>query len=295
MPLDPETVAQAIGLALVESHARTDRAMGELEARGDERRTAAIGELWNRVAADLNDLEQRLAEEIAARFVAMVERMAAELAALPAPQPGADGRDGVDRILALPRAVRAEDNCQPNEIATAAGGLWQSVRVTSGGPEQDPAGWKCLVPGFAGFRMLHDWERRELVFEASASDGRTHESRARMAPTTLPPDYLDRGWGVLEGDRFRPEGGEVELVALRDGARLGEAGDWQEIRLRGFRGQRGLPGEKGDRGPPGPGLVGLDVVRGDDGAKLLVPRFSDPSIRAEPIAIEILLPSEGSR
>ncbi len=292
MALDPETVIEAIGLALVESHLRTGKALGELEERTEDRRVAAIGELWNRVAADLNDIEQRMAEAIEAVVANVIEKMAAEIASLPPPEPGQPGRDGTDRILALPRPVRADETCAANEIATSAAGIWQSVRVTSGGPQEDPAGWKCLVPGVAGFEVGNDWQKRQWVFALRASDGQIHEARTSMLAAILPPDYLERGWTVLAGDRLRPEGAEVELMALRDGALLGNAADWQEVRLKGFRGQRGQPGEKGDRGPPGAGLIGFDVVRSDTGAKMLMPRFSDPAIKAEPIPIEILVDEE---
>jgi hypothetical protein len=104
----------------------------------------------------------------------------------------------------------------------------------------------------------------------------------------LPPDYLARGWGVIAGDVLRADGADVELMALRDGALLGQAADWSETRLRGFRGQKGPPGDPGPRGDRGPGVVGLDLVRGDAGL-VLIPRYSDPAIEAEPIAIDFLL------
>jgi hypothetical protein len=224
----------------------------------------------------------------------IIERFAAEITRLPAPEPGPPGRDGIDRMLVLPRPVRPDESCAANEIATSAAGLWQSVRVTSGGPQDDPAGWKCIVPGLAGFEVTTDWVAREWVFAARASDGQVHESRTRMGAAMLPPDYLERGWSVLAGDRLRPEGSEIELMALRDGALLGNAAHWCETRLKGFRGQRGLPGERGERGPPGASLVGFDVVRGDSGAKMLVPRFTDPAIRADPIPIELIVsPGDG--
>jgi hypothetical protein len=295
MALETEPLVAAMGLALADTETRALAALAELEERGEDRRLAGIQELWNRIAADLNDLESRTADALQTRMAEFLERMAAEIAALPAPEPGepgAPGRDGADRILALPRVVRASDTCEANEIAHHAGGLWQSVRITSGGPGEDPAGWKCLVPGVAAFEVKTDWQARELIFAARMSDGALHECRGRMGACALPPDYLALGYGVLAGDTFRPEGSEIELLALRDGALLGQAEHWQETRLRGYRGQRGLPGEPGPRGPAGPGLIGLDLVRGDAGLVLL-PRFADPAIEAEPIAIDFLVNDPG--
>jgi hypothetical protein len=117
------------------------------------------------------------------------------------------------------------------------------------------------------------------------SDGHLHECRGRMPATALPPDFLELGWGVLAGDTLRPPGEDVELMALRDGATLGRAEDWQETRLRGFRGQKG---ERGDKGPRGPGLAGLSLLSDGAGGVAIMPRYDDPTIKAEPVALDML-------
>lgn len=244
----------------------------------------------------LADTEARLAESLQLHTATTLERLAGEIAGLPDPepgQPGTDGRDGLDRVLALPRYVREGESCAPNEIAWHKGGLWQSVRVTSGNPDDDPSGWKCLVPGLIAFETRQDWTRREVIFAARMSDGQVHECRGRMPATDLPADYVDRGWGVLAGDKWRPAGkdgaaGDIELEALQDGAALGVPEHWREVRLRGFRGQKGLKGDRGDKGEPGPGLIGFDVTRGEDGGVVIVPRYADPAVQSDPIAIALL-------
>lgn len=294
MALEAETVAEAIGLALAETETRAAAAIAAAETRA----AAALDTLQGDIVEALDDLDTRTAAALQARFADMLERMAAEIGALPPPDPGEpgapgrDGRDGIDRQLALPRAVRSGDTCEANEIAVCCGGIWQAVRVTSGGPEDDPAGWKCLVPGVTDFTVREDMAARELVFAARMSDGRVHECRARQGACQLPPDYLARGWGVLAGDTLRAEGADVEAMALRDGALLGQAADWSETRLRGFRGQKGPPGERGPPGDRGPGLVGLDLARGDAGL-VLIPRYADPAVEAEPIAIDFLVNDPG--
>lgn len=206
-------------------------------------------------------------------------------------EPGAAGRDGIDRQLALPRYVKAGETCEANVIAWANAGLWQSVRVTSGGPADDPSGWRCLVPGVASIESRMDWEAREIVFGLRMSDGTLHECRGRMPATQLPQDYLERGWRVIAGDTLRPPpdlpGDEIELLALVDGAALGVPEHWRETRLRGFRGQKGPRGDAGERGPPGPGLTGLDIVQ-SDGRLAINPRFADPKVSAPPIPVDLL-------
>lgn len=249
----------------------------------------------NETATILEAVGQVLAEHTAdvmrrldAQRDDMLQHVAERLADLPAPEPGEPGRDGLDRILALPRYVKAGESCEPNAIAWANAGIWQSVRATSGGPLDDPSGWQCLVPGVAAIETREDWKTRELIFGLRMSDGQLHECRGRMPATLLPNDYLARGWGVLAGDTLRPvpdqPGDDLELLALVDGATLGEASHWHERRLRGFRGQKGA---RGDPGPPGPGLVGLDLVTA--GERLAIaPRFADPATKAEPIAVDLL-------
>jgi len=246
-----------------------------------------LNDLETRVSSELENVQARLASGLQDHTAQTLERLAAEIAALPAPEPGQPGRDGVDRILALPRYVRAGESCAANEVAWHKGGIWQSVRVTSGNPDDDPPGWQCLVPGVTSFEAREDWQTREIIFAARMSDGALHECRGRMPATALPADYLDRGWGVLAGDTWRSPDGEVQLEALRDGAALGVPEHWRETRLRGFRGQKGLKGDKGDRGAPGPGLVGMDLVRSDAGLAI-VPRYADPAVTPEPIAVQLL-------
>lgn len=259
----------------------------------------------NETAAILEAVGQVLADSAAAteaRLAAMREDFEGRLAAmfdnLPEPIPGDPGRDGLDRILALPRYVRAGETCEANAIAWANSGIWQSVRVTSGGPVDDPSGWKCLVPGVASIESREDWTTRELVIGLRMSDGTLHECRGRMPATQLPTDYLERGWQVLAGDTLRPPpdlpGEEMELLALVDGAALGNPDDWRATRLRGFRGQKGLRGDPGERGPPGPGLAGLDLIQAG-GRLALQPRFADPAVKGEAIAVDLLTddPSPG--
>lgn len=227
------------------------------------------------------------------------EETAQAIAALPAPEPGDPGRDGVDRIMALPRWVKEGEACPANEIAWWQSGIWQSVRATSGNPADDPSGWQCLVPGVHAIDTSEDWTRRELVIGLRMSDGHLHECRARMPATRLPPDFEARGWGVLAGDTLLMEGGETERLALVDGAQMDVAEHWEEYRYRGVRGQRGKqgdPGGPGKEGPPGPGVIGLDIVADPTGsAAALLPKYADKSVKAEPVVIDLIQrdPGEG--
>jgi hypothetical protein len=244
---------------------------------------AAIGKLLAEQAA-----ETRAAiNQVETAIGAVVERQVAEaITQIPAAR---DGKDGTDRILVLPRTVRGDEPCEHNAIVHHRFGLWQAVRATSGDPDTDPAGWKCLVPGVAGIETAEDYGRREIVAAFRMSDGRAHECRWRMPATYLPPDYLQRGWGIIAGDILRD--GDHDYVALVDnpdppGADPGE--QWQKLQVIG---RRGRPGEslRGDPGPPGPGLEGLSIVRDPASDRLaILPTYADKRIPAEPIAIDLM-------
>lgn len=227
------------------------------------------------------------------------EDTAAAIAALPEPEPGAPGRDGVDRIAVLPRWVKAGEACPANELAWWQSGIWQAVRATSGSPADDPTGWQCLVPGVHAIETREDWARREVVIGLRMSDGTCHECRGRMPATRLPPNYEARGWGVLAGDTLLLEDGENEMIALRDGAQLDIAEHWEVYRYRGLRGQRGKQGDQGPpgkAGPPGPGIIGLEIVTDPTGGgAALLPRYADKSIEAQPVVIDLMHrdPGEG--
>lgn len=240
------------------------------------------------VGLALVEYEGRAVERFDRFRADILQQFADFVGQLPEPEPG---RPGVDRILTLPRYVKEGESCEANTVAWCNAGIWQSVRVTSGGPADDPSGWKCLVPGVAQIETAEDWKAREFIIGLRMSDGTLHQCRGRMPATRLPVDYMQRGWGVLAGDTLRPPaepGEEIELEALKDGACIGIPEHWQEIRLRGFRGQKGKPGDQGLAGPPGPGLTGLDMVEAD-GRLAIMPRFADPQIKGAAIAVDLLV------
>lgn len=222
-------------------------------------------------------------DALAAEFSAALD---ARLAELPEPRDGEPGKDGLDRVLALPRHIGPAEPFERNEIAWWRNGIWQAVRAGLGDPETDPAGWQCLVPGLAAIEAREDWTRRELVFAFRLSDGHCHETRARMLPGVLPPDYAERGVGVIAGDIVRD--GDFERTALVDGPEPGNPEHWQ---TREIRGRRGRPGG------PGPGLVGLTLAREPGGPLCILPAYADPGIEAAPIAVDMLLgePEPGLR
>lgn len=255
---------------------------------------AREADIAGRLAQGEADLTARITAretDIAERFDSLradlLETVANAIATIPDPEPGADGRDGIDRVMMLPRYVKAGEPCEQNTIAQAAGGIWQAVRSCVGGPEDDPAGWRCLVPGIGDLEeTADDLARRQYVFRFRMADGFLREVRGRMPAQLLPPDFQALGWGVLAGDTLRDEAGDMERMALCDGADPDRPEDWREYRLRGFRGQRGKPGEPGPPGPPGVGVVGFDVVEAE-GALALVPRFTDPKQEAAPIVLDL--------
>lgn len=228
---------------------------------------------------------------------AVREEVAAQLAALPEPEPGppgrngVDGRDGVDRVLALPATVGPDQRCPPGEIIHHARGIWQAVRPTSGDPSRDPLGWRCLVPGIAGIEFAENMATRQATCTIRTSDGEAHEVSWRLPAGYLPPDWQQRGWGILAGDILRD--GDDDYVALIDfpGNPLGEstAANWQKMQVVGRRGKTGSAGQAGPQGEPGPGLRGLTIVRDPANAGLaILPDYDDPRVQAEPIAIDLM-------
>lgn len=259
MQLDSEAIFGALGLALVEQEERGASAL------------AAVG-------ASLAD-----------QFAETLER---RLEALPVPRDGAPGQAGLDRVLTLPRYIEPGEPFERNEIAWWNCGLWQAVRAGIGDPGHDPGGWRCLVPGIASIEAREDWSKRELVIGFRMSGGELHETRARMLPGLLPPDWEEKGIGIIAGDLIRD--GEFERLALIDGAEPGCVEHWH---AREIRGRRGRPGDKGETGRPGAGLTGLSLVRAAGGALAIVPAYDDPAITPEPIAVEMMIeePADRSR
>ncbi len=238
-------------------------------------------------------------------LAAVREEVAEQLAALPAPVPGPPGRDGengkdgLDRVLAAPASAVPGKRCPRNEIIHHGRGIWQSIRETSGDPDEDPAGWKCLVPGIAAIEFAEDMGSRRATCTIRTSDGMAHEIGWRLPAGFLPPDWQERGWGILAGD-ILPDG-DHHYRALIDspGNPLAEAtaDNWQKVQVVGRRGKIGPQGIPGDRGEAGPGIKGLALVRNEAGTGLaIVPEYADPRINAEPIAIDLLVePAEQGR
>lgn len=214
-----------------------------------------------------------------------------ELEALPPPEPGAPGKPGLDRVLAAPCTIGELEHCERNTIAHHAGGLWQAIRSTTGDPTRDPAGWKCLVPGIARVEFGESYARRELEARFVTSDGETHAVRWRMPATYLPHDWQQRGWGIIAGDILRDEGADYVALVDDPGNPLAEAssGNWHKVAVVGRRGRPGDKGNDGDPGAAGPGLTGLKLVRDGAGALALLPEYADPRVRAEPLAVDLLL------
>lgn len=245
--------------------------------------------IFEALGVALVEQERKFVTELDAAIAALVDDLAETLdrrfAELPVPRDGEPGKDGVDRVLALPRHIGPREPFERNEIAWHAGGLWQAVRAGAGDPDNDPAAWKCLVPGVASMAASEDWERREFVFAFRMSDGHLHETRARMLPGLLPPDYRQRGLGVICGDIIRD--GDFERTALVDDPDPADPLHWQTREIRGRRGRdgKGLPG---DPGPPGPGLAGLSLARAGD-RLVIVPAFDDPGVEVAPIPVDLLV------
>jgi hypothetical protein len=256
MPLDHQRLMKAVGTLLAESDANTAKAIEEV--RGE---------------------------------------VTAQIAALPAPEPGPPGRDGgdgIDRVVCVPAAIGPAQRCPRNEIIHHGKGIWQAIRETAGDPDNDPAGWKCLVPGIAGIEFAEDLSQRRASCTIRTSDGQAHEVSWRLPAGYLPHDWQQRGWGIIAGDILRD--GDHDYVALCDfpGNPLDPrtADNWQKMQVVGRRGRTGEPGAKGDpgaQGEPGPGLTGLALVRDPAHAHLaILPRYADARVQAEPIELDLM-------
>jgi hypothetical protein len=245
-----------------------------------------------------------LAESDAANAKAIEEvreEVTAAIAALPAPEPGPpgldglDGGDGIDRVVCSPASVGPTQRCPRNEIIHHGCGIWQAIRETAGDPDNDPSGWKCLVPGIAGIEFAEDLAGRRASCTIRTSDGAAHEVGWRLPAGYLPHDWQQRGWGIIAGDILRD--GDHDYVALIDfpGNPLDPrtAENWQKMQVVGRRGRTGDPGKKGDpgdAGEPGPGLTGLSLIRDPARAHLaILPRYADARVQAEPLELDLMI------
>ncbi len=157
-----------------------------------------------------------------------VEQLVAEVASrieIPAPVPGADGKDAL-QIEILPD-IDEEKSYARGSYATFNGGLWRSFEKTHG-----KRGWECLVNGVSGID-IEQKSPREFTITARLADG-SQEQKSFAVPVMIYKGVFHHGESYSPGDTVT-WGGSLWHCNEATGDKPGENGSkgWQLAVKRG--------------------------------------------------------------
>ena len=86
---------------------------------------------------------------------------------------GRDGSDGIDRDMVAPREVAADEKLDKGELVYSQGGLFQSIRKTTGCPKNDPGSYRMVLNGITRVKECHIEEEHLTRISIRSSDGTT--------------------------------------------------------------------------------------------------------------------------
>jgi len=156
---------------------------------------------------------------------------------------GVDGRDGVDKYILSPRKAAADEKLDKNEIVYCNGGIYQSIRKTTGDPENDPGSYHLIVAGVADIGYSYDDVDRSTTMHIRLSDGTVFENNfddgARLFSET--PEHPIDGDAVFNGTEYRQYVNKL----------------WHSTSVKGDTGAPGIRGRKGLKGDQGVGVEDL--------------------------------------
>jgi hypothetical protein len=151
---------------------------------------------------------------------------------------GRDGSDGIDKYLVAPREVAADEKLDKGELVYSQGGLFQSIRKTTGCPENDPGSYRLVVNGLQG--IDYHFDNRQLQIQIRLSDGTAFPIELPDTPRIL----AVKPQIALEGDMVFEAAEYSKYVD----------GNWLVTKLKGKQGDIGIRGRKGLKGDLGVGV-----------------------------------------
>lgn len=267
MKLDKPTLT-AVANILIKERDRLDAILKTMSENTDAAMLRFNGDFQN-------DIEKRLETFITDSKAAFVDRLGSIEEIISGIENGKDGRDGldgkdgrngIDKINIAPRTISPDEKLDKNEVVIYRGGLFQSIRKTTGDPGQDPNSYQVLVNGVAGISYEYDRSERLLELQFRMSDGETFlafspdVARGRVSK--------DDGMADVEGDYILTD---TSIQRYIDGG-------WIEIDIRGEQGKEGPRGRRGLKGRPG---ITLDDIIVENGH--LVVSMTDGTNKAFPI------------
>jgi hypothetical protein len=157
---------------------------------------------------------------------------------------GEKGEPGLDRPVLDLHPIYEHDVLQKGCLGIFKGGIYQSVRITKGNPDQDPDGWRLAINGVR--KATHDYNVSE----------RKHEVKIHLESG----EYLSFDIQDMPG-YHPPKDGVKNIVGdyyIEDGCFFKYNGtDWDSKSLVGPKGDDGARGRKGAKGDEGVGVVSV--------------------------------------
>lgn len=158
---------------------------------------------------------------------------------------GVDGKDGRDRPVIETMLVRHGDKVDKNTLVSHAGGLFMTSRKANGSPEEDAAGYNCIVNGVA-----------DITFEQT--ELRKTEMRIELSDGLVIDHTIENHAPIFRGPFKKDVDYQINDIVIKDHKTLikvSHEGDrqWQMF-VFPERGEKGEVGGTGEKGADGVGI-----------------------------------------
>jgi hypothetical protein len=193
----------------------------------------SIQEVKQAQSADFEQLSKDLSSE--------VEKRLGELTNGVDGADGSDGKDGVDgrdRPLIEAMVVESGDKIDKNTVVAHKGGLFISTRKANGTPNDDPAGFNCVLNGISDVTFTNIDERKTKML-VDMADGLQVEH------------IIDTHSPVFKGPFKKDVTYEINDIVIKDKKTLIKVSDEGEGEWKMF-----VFAEKGEKGDTGAGIQG---------------------------------------
>jgi hypothetical protein len=157
---------------------------------------------------------------------------------------GDKGEPGLDKPVLDLHPIYEHDVLQKGCLGIFKGGIYQSVRITKGNPDQDPDGWRLAINGVRKATHEYDITERKHEVKIHLENGEYLSFDIQDMPGYY---YPKDGMRNIKGDYYIEDGS----IFVYNGV------DWDSKSLVGPKGEDGTRGRKGAKGDDGVGVVSV--------------------------------------